>query len=587
MKKGFTLIELLAVIVILAIITLIAVPMILGVVETAKIGAAESSATGYVKAVEHSFINNLFIGGSYDGEYDVIDNELGVKIKGTGPSKGFFVVENNEVKYGEFCINGYGIKYENSISKYSPDEVTCDGNNEIIFVEPEGEEITKLCNGEINYDEVTNFKVKKVEDLVCVSKLSSEGKTFEGKKIMLLSNIDINDNNSYININDTTYGDINGNGIIEGIKVELTTEKGFLPIGSSKTPFKGTFEGYTFTLSNIMINRPTDDNVGLFGCNAGTILALNIEGINVKGKNSVGGIVGYLSKGVIKDITYKGTVEGISYVGGITGYNYFGQINNILAKESNVIGLSLSGGIVGYPVNTNANIITAVLESGKLGEKVSRVSSAGYGGLVLISDAVEANNTQGTTYTSDDINNLGYYSSLTYNDKPILESATTGDVDESGYYFAYGNDGYIKVVKVGETTNIIAGLYPIDDNYTMSSIVGTTDTTAPTCELHYVRAVTNGIQASFSCTDDSGAPTVKSLFDSTTSKSASTFDAIGTTKSGSVSGNTKTVVSTWNTYNTISQPTPGTCYYFRYGAQDIEGNFSTYVTDLCYTGFSS
>ena len=121
----------------------------------------------------------------------------------------------------------------------------------------------------------------------------------------------------------------------------------------------------------------------------------------------------------------------------------------------------------------------------------------------------------------------------------------------------------------------------------MSSIVGTTDTTTPTCELHYVRAVTNGIQASFSCTDDSGAPTVKSLFDSTTSKSATTFDAIGTTKSGSISGNTKTVVSTWNTYNTISQPTPGTCYYFRYGAQDIEGNFSTYVTDLCYTGFSS
>ena len=53
-NKGFTLIELLAVIVILAIIALIATPMILGVIDTAKRGAAESAALGYVDAVEKS-----------------------------------------------------------------------------------------------------------------------------------------------------------------------------------------------------------------------------------------------------------------------------------------------------------------------------------------------------------------------------------------------------------------------------------------------------------------------------------------------------------------------------------------------------
>ena len=126
----------------------------------------------------------------------------------------------------------------------------------------------------------------------------------------------------------------------------------------------------------------------------------------------------------------------------------------------------------------------------------------------------------------------------------------------------------------------------IDSNYTMTSIVGVTDTEAPTCELYYVKAVSNGIQASFSCTDDSGVPILRSLFDSTTSKSAATFDNIGTFKNGSVSGNTKTVISIWNTNNTVSKPTPGICYYFRYGAQDSEGNFSTYVTNICYKGFS-
>ena len=55
-NKGFTLIELLAVIVILAIIALIATPMILGVIDTAKRGSAESAALGYVDAIEKSIM---------------------------------------------------------------------------------------------------------------------------------------------------------------------------------------------------------------------------------------------------------------------------------------------------------------------------------------------------------------------------------------------------------------------------------------------------------------------------------------------------------------------------------------------------
>ena len=53
-KKGFTLIELLAVIVVLAIIALIATPIILGIIDKAKIGAAKSSVLGYADAVEKS-----------------------------------------------------------------------------------------------------------------------------------------------------------------------------------------------------------------------------------------------------------------------------------------------------------------------------------------------------------------------------------------------------------------------------------------------------------------------------------------------------------------------------------------------------
>ena len=72
-NKGFTLIELLAVIVILAIIALIATPMILGVIDTAKRGSAESSTLGYVEAVEKSSLIAVIDEGNAfaDGEYTV------------------------------------------------------------------------------------------------------------------------------------------------------------------------------------------------------------------------------------------------------------------------------------------------------------------------------------------------------------------------------------------------------------------------------------------------------------------------------------------------------------------------------------
>ena len=212
-KKGFTLIELLAVIIILAIVALIATPVVLNIIEKIRISAAESSAKGYTKAVEYKIMNDgLFDDISYDGEYDVIENDLAISYQGEGPSSGSFIVEKNKVTYGEFCINGFPIKYENDYGKYTPNLLDCGGNKEP--VEPEGELVSEVCKGNINYDEVTNLKIKKVEDLACLSKLSSESKTFSGKTVMLLSDIDINNNKSYSNSNDTFYGDINGNGTI-------------------------------------------------------------------------------------------------------------------------------------------------------------------------------------------------------------------------------------------------------------------------------------------------------------------------------------------------------------------------------------
>ena len=63
-KNGFTLIELLAVIVILAVIALIATPMIMGVIDEARKGAARSSAYAYIHAVENEIAIQLTLNPS-------------------------------------------------------------------------------------------------------------------------------------------------------------------------------------------------------------------------------------------------------------------------------------------------------------------------------------------------------------------------------------------------------------------------------------------------------------------------------------------------------------------------------------------
>ena len=122
-KKGFTLIELLAVIVVLAVIALIATPIVLNLVKTAKIGAAEQSVTGYVKAIENTIIKDMLddkniSDGTY--KYDSIEAD----ISGKRPTSGEYIVKNGRVESGNFCVDGYYIEYKKSVSKKISD--TCE-----------------------------------------------------------------------------------------------------------------------------------------------------------------------------------------------------------------------------------------------------------------------------------------------------------------------------------------------------------------------------------------------------------------------------------------------------------------------------
>ncbi len=116
-KKGFTLVELLAVIVVLAIIALIAVPRILNVVEKARIGAAKSSALGYINSIETTVATDSVKGIEYADKEDYVYDEIKTKTKGQIPTGGLYSLNKGKVVRATFCINGYVVSYSDNKAK--------------------------------------------------------------------------------------------------------------------------------------------------------------------------------------------------------------------------------------------------------------------------------------------------------------------------------------------------------------------------------------------------------------------------------------------------------------------------------------
>jgi hypothetical protein len=103
---------------------------------------------------------------------------------------------------------------------------------------------------------------------------------------------------------------------------------GFVPIGNQTTPFKGKYDGNNKKISNLFINRPTLDDVSLFGVidYTGRVFDLNIENPNFTGNNRVGGLVGLIGNSstngaAIYGCSVAGTtpLKGATNIGGFCG----------------------------------------------------------------------------------------------------------------------------------------------------------------------------------------------------------------------------------------------------------------------------
>ena len=136
--------------------------------------------------------------------------------------------------------------------------------------------------------------------------------------------------------------------------------KGFRPIGDDRTGhnFEGTFDGNGYKITNLYINRPDEDRVGLFGyvC-GGTIKNVGLENVDITGSvdtiggNFVGGLVGQAASATVENCYVTGSIKNNNnaycHTGGLVGWLCGTEVVNSHFSGS-VDGGGFVGGLVGY-----------------------------------------------------------------------------------------------------------------------------------------------------------------------------------------------------------------------------------------------
>ena len=122
-------------------------------------------------------------------------------------------------------------------------------------------------------------------------------------------------------------------------------KQGFTPIGNDTTNFTGSYDGQTYKITGLYINRSTNYQ-GLLGyVNSAAITNIKLEGVNIfYCGGSVGGLIGYQVGGTVTNCYSTGYVTGYC-VGGLLGEQHGGTVSNCYSA-GDVFGMG-AGGLIG------------------------------------------------------------------------------------------------------------------------------------------------------------------------------------------------------------------------------------------------
>ncbi|MCX6735427.1 MAG: Ig-like domain-containing protein [Candidatus Peregrinibacteria bacterium] len=157
-------------------------------------------------------------------------------------------------------------------------------------------------------------------------------------------------------------GDVTANYILTG-NVDCSATSGwnggwgFLPVGSTGTPFSGTLNGHNYNISGFVIARaisyPSTNNQALFGDINSTAVISNVSmtGVSVTGAGYVAGLVAYNDHGTITNCSVAGSVSGYLAGGLLVGGNYYGTILNSHTSGTATVSYMAAGGLAGQSLS--------------------------------------------------------------------------------------------------------------------------------------------------------------------------------------------------------------------------------------------
>ena len=197
------------------------------------------------------------------------------------------------------------------------------------------------------------------------------------------------------------------------------------PIGDDLNPFRGTFDGGAYVISNLRIVEFSQP-AGFFGRVAGAQARISnvfLENVNVRGRDYVGALVAYnqgaaiqnsyaagsvngnrigvlvgqMEGGSIENSYAQGTLQGGSSAGGLLGYNDGGEVRSCYALVE-IRATHSAGGLLGYSKNG------ALVENSYASANI-RTSGVNIGGLVGYNSAAIRN-----SYAVGEINSNSNFS---------------------------------------------------------------------------------------------------------------------------------------------------------------------------------
>lgn len=404
----------------------------------------------YAKDVNGNYVGTI----NSDGKYVVTTDETGTIVL---PLRGgFYRIE--EIGYPE----GY---QEN-------------GNEDYFKIASKNGDIKNPEDPDGTEETVGDLEINTIEDLVRFSKSVNSGNSYKGKTVSLMRTLDFNEDSSYANPADTSFGDLNEDGVVEGIKNELTTGIGFTPIGTSTSKFMGTFDGRGNDIKNLYIMVNSKSAIGLFAYIEGA----EIKNCGVTGEvvnnctyidSNAGGIVGDAITSKISNCHSYATIKAYDVIGGIVA-----KIQNTTIENSYNIGEIISnsggyiGGIVGE-IEKNDSVINKCYNLGTIKVYIIEHNTVSIGGVVGYISTDGYNNIVKECYNSGNIkfsNTEGYFYCVggligrAEKNNKVVNSYNTGNIEITGDYagdtggicgHTEGNTPIINCYNIGEINTIV------------------------------------------------------------------------------------------------------------------------------------